>query len=122
MTDESDKKTGKRAIRAASASLAIFGVLTIVALGAWFRNEPSPWRWTSFVATLSAAFGVVLAVLVLRKPSRKTVAAGIAVMLFSLLRIVPGTWTGTSYSLVAVTALLLIPLVHAVIILPRSAP
>ena len=43
---------------------------------------------------------------------------GIGVMLFSLLRIgPPGDWTWVSFALVAITFILLMPLVHAAIVL-----
>ncbi len=122
MTDARDdeEKTRRRAVRWACISLVAFSALTALALAAFFKSSESPWRLASFIATVSALGALVTCVLVFRAPSRKTVGAGIGVMLFSLLRALPGSWSSSTYALVAITAVLLIPLVHAVIILPRS--
>ncbi len=114
-----DLKAHRRAILLASLSLLGFSAFTGIALAAWFARAENPLGWKSVVAMVSVAFGVTTAALVWRAPSRNHVFAGIGVMVFSLLRIgSPSDWTWASYALVALTTLLLIPLVHAVIILP----
>lgn len=122
VADASDKKTEKRAILAASLSLALFALFTAAGLWAASTRNFEPRAGAKLVAGACVLAGLAAAALVLRKPSRTTVGGGIVVMAFSLLRAgSPASWTSTSYELFAITALLLIPLVHAVIILPRSA-
>ena len=53
-----------------------------------------------------------------RSPSRTHALMGIGVLVFSLVRIgLPGDWTWVSFALVAITFLLLMPVVHAAIVL-----
>ncbi len=108
----------KRAILAASLSLLIFSGLTTVALVGWFYNNPMPWTWKSVLATACAMMGVTVSALVWRAPSRMHASLGIGVMVASLARIgAPDEWTWVSFTLVAVTFVLLMPLVNAAIIL-----
>jgi hypothetical protein len=112
----------KRAIRWAMTSLVTFCLLTSTALWAFFARSDAPWRWASVVATASTFASIAICVLVFRSPSRTTIGSGIGVMIFSLLRAgSPSSWTSASYALFAVTTLLIVPLVHAVIILPRRS-
>jgi hypothetical protein len=102
----------------ASVSLFLFSGLTTVALFAWFARAEDPWTWRAVVTFLSALLGVVMGALTLRAPSRTTCWAGAAVMMVSLVRIgPPDDWTWVSFTLLMVTFLLMIPLVHAALVL-----
>ena len=97
-------------------SLLIFSGLTTVALIGWFYRNPAPWNWKSLVAIGCAMLGVTTSALVWRAPSRSHAIMGIITLLASLARIgPPADWTWASYSLVAVTLLLLLPLVNAAV-------
>lgn len=67
----------------------------------------------------ACAMGAVTAsALLWRAPSRGHAMFGVLVMLMSLLRIgAPAEWTWASFALVALTFVLLMPLVHAAIVL-----
>ena len=102
----------------ASMSLLAFSTFTSIALIGWFHDNPTPWNWKSALAAACAVMGVTVSALVWRAPSRGHAIMGILVMLASLGRIgAPGDWTWVSFTLVAVTFVLLMPLVHAAIVL-----
>jgi hypothetical membrane protein len=108
----------KRASLIASLALLFFSALTALALVGWFHNNPVPWSWKSVLAVGCAVLAVTTSALVWRAPSRGHAILGIVVMLASLARIgPPGEWTWVSFALVAVTFVLLMPLVHAAIVL-----
>lgn len=110
-----------RAVFAASLSLFLFGMMTGLALIAWFARAESPWSWRSAVAALTMTGSLAASVLVWRDPSHRYAFAGIGVLVISLLRTLgPDEWTWASYVLVILTCLALIPLVHLVIVLPRG--
>ncbi len=93
-------------------------MLTTIALIAWFARAEDPWSWKSAIALFSAMLGVTTSALVWRAPSRTHVIAGICVMTLSLIRVgPPADWTWVSLTLLSMTALLLVPLVHAAIVL-----
>jgi hypothetical protein len=97
-------------------SLLIFSGLTTVALIGWFYRNPAPWNWRSMVAIACAMLGVTTSALVWRAPSRGHAIMGILTMLASLARVgPPAEWTWASYSLVAITLVLLLPLVNAAV-------
>lgn len=111
----------ERSVYAASLSLLGFSMLTGVALAAWFSRMPDPWSWRSVLTLFSCMMGVTTSALVWRAPSRNHVLAGIVVVLVSLIRIGPiADWTWVTMTLLAVTTLLLIPLIHAFVLLPRN--
>jgi hypothetical protein len=113
-----DDERAKRAALAASLSLLAFATLTTLALVAWFSRAEHPWSWKSIVAMLSAILGLTASALVWRAPSRVHAIAGIAVMVFSLVRVgPPWDWTWVSFALMSVTALMLVPLVNAALVL-----
>jgi hypothetical protein len=98
----------------AAVALVVFASLTAVMLVAWFASVESPWTWKSAIALLSMAFGFATAALVWREPSRVHLACGFGTMAFSLLRVgSPLAWTGVTAALVALTALLALPVVLA---------
>jgi hypothetical protein len=108
----------KISILGASMSLLVFSTLTSIALIGWFHDNPAPWNWRSLIAAACAGLGVTTSALVWRAPSRGHAIMGILVMLLSLVRIGgPSDWTWVSFTLVAVTFVLLMPLVHAAIVL-----
>jgi len=108
----------KRAALAASLSLLAFATLTTLAVVAWFSRAEQPWSWRAVVAMLSAMLGLTTSALVWRAPSRVHVIAGIVVMVLSLVRIgPPWDWTWVSFALLSMTALMLVPLVNAALIL-----
>ena len=114
-----DQDPAKRAITVASVALLFFSALTTLALIAWFhRAADAAWSWKTVLTLLCALAGVSTSALLWRAPSRNGAVAGIVVMAVSLLRIgPPSAWTWVSFSLVAITTLLLIPLVHAALVL-----
>ncbi len=110
-----------RASRNATYSLLAFTSLTVLSLVAWFLSADQPWGFASFIAVLTAILGMGTTALLWRKPTREHAAAGLLVMGISVLRVgLPSDWTWTSVTLLTMTALLAIPLIQAVIALPRS--
>jgi hypothetical protein len=102
----------------AAASLLLFSVLTTVALLAWFTHAPEPWGWRALVTLFTAMLSLTSSVLIWRIPSRVTCWWGVAIMAVSLVRIgPPNDWTWVSFTLLMVTFLLMIPLVHAALVL-----
>lgn len=113
-----DDRAIKRAALIASLALLFFSALTAIALLGWFRGNPVPWNWKSVLAAGCAVLAVTTSALVWSAPSRTHAVLGIVVMLASLARIgPPADWTWVSFALVAVTFVLLMPLVHAAIVL-----
>ena len=113
-----EDQAGKRAALIASIALLFFGALTALALVGWFYRNDTPWSWKSVLAIGCSVLAITTSALVWRAPTRLHAILGIAVMLFSLLRIgPPGDWTWVSFALVALTFVLLMPLVHAAIVL-----
>lgn len=108
----------RRAALAASLALLFFSALTAFALVGWFYRNPMPWTWKSILAVACSTGAITASALVWRAPSRGSALLGILVMLASLVRIgPPGDWTWASFALVAITFVLLMPLVHAAIVL-----
>jgi hypothetical protein len=117
-----DDPVSRRAAFLASIALLCFSALTAFALIGWFARSEFPWNWKSVLAVGCSILAVTTSALVWRAPTRMHAIMGIAVMVFSLLRIgPPGDWTWVSFALVAVTFVLLMPLVHAVIVLPNDS-
>ncbi len=113
-----DDPTSRRAALIASLALLFFSALTAFALVGWFRVNPAIWSWKSLLALACALMAVTTSALVWRAPSRGHAILGIVIMLVSLARIgPPGEWTWVSFALVAITFVLLMPLVHAAIVL-----
>jgi hypothetical protein len=99
-------------------SLLAFAMLTTLALVAWFSRAEQPWGWKSAIAMLSAMLGLTTSALMWRAPSRTHAVAGIVVLGLSLVRVgPPSDWTWVSFALIAVTALMLVPLVNAALVL-----
>ena len=99
-------------------ALLCFSALTAFALVGWFKGNPVPWSWKSLLAVGCAALAVTTSALVWSSPSRGHALLGIAIMVASLARVgAPSDWTWVSFALVAVTFVLLMPLVHAAIVL-----
>ncbi len=110
-----------RVARHATYALFTFTALLVVTLLAYFFRADQPWGFESFIALLSALLGIGATTLFWRTPSRQHALGGIAVFILSLLRVgLPADWGIASVVVLTVTALLLIPLVHAAIVLPRS--
>ena len=103
-------------------ALLLFSALTTLAFIGWFKGNPFPWSWKGLLSIGCAALGVTTSALVWSAPSRTHAILGIVIMLASLARIgTPSAWTWTSFTLVAVTFVLLLPVVHAAIVLrPRA--
>lgn len=113
-----DDRASRRAALIASMALLFFSALTTFALIGWFKGNPVPWSWKSLLAVGCAVLSVTTSALVWSAPSRGHAILGIVIMLASLARIgPPGDWTWVSFALVAVTFVLLMPLVHAAIVL-----
>lgn len=99
-------------------SLLIFSALTTFALVGWFFRSDIPVTWKSVLAMGCTVLGGTTSALMWRTPSRTHAFMGIGVMVFSLARIgPPSDWTWVSFALVAITFVLLMPLVHAAIVL-----
>lgn len=113
-----EDRVSRRAAFFASTALLVFSAFTTLALVGWSRQVDAVWGWKSILAAASAGAGVLMSALLWRLPSRVLAVLGMAVMLASLLRIgPPAEWTWASFALVAVTFVLLMPLVHAAIVL-----
>jgi hypothetical protein len=116
-----DPRIPYKSLFAASLSLLAYSTLTAIALAAWFTRAPDPWTWKSEVAVASCILGVVTSAVVWRFPSRATLIMGIAVILLSLVRVGGfDEWSWVTFIMLAVTVLLLVPLVHAMVLLPRG--
>jgi hypothetical protein len=101
-------------VKVAVLSLVVFGGIFVVALVAWFATVPDAWTWKSVFAMVCAVLAFGAAALVWRAPKSTHVDLGIAVMVLSLARLGgPRDWTLMSLGLVAMTGLLLVPLVLA---------
>ncbi len=108
----------KRAALLASIALLAFGGLTTLALVGWFHRVDAAWTWKSLLAIGCVLLAVLTSGLVWRMPTRTHAILGIVVMVLSLVRIgPPADWTWVSFALVAATFVLLMPLVHAAIVL-----
>ena len=114
-----DDPATTRASFIASMALLAFSALTGVALVGWFLDARTmPWSWKSVLAAGCAVLAVTTSALVWRAPSRGHAILGIVVMLASLARIgPPNEWPWVCFALVAITFVLLMPLVHAAIVL-----
>jgi len=111
-----------RAILGACLALGLFALAMVAGLWAYFARVDTPWTWQSFVSTVSLLGAVGSMVLVWRLPERRTAGAGAGVLVFSLLRL--GwfdAWTGGSFAVLALTVVLLVPLVHAMMVLPARS-
>lgn len=117
-----DDHVVRRASLLASIALLVFGALTTLALVAWFQQDADDlWTWRSILTATCAFAAVTTSALVWRGPTRLNVHAGGAAMAASLLRIgLPQDWTWRTFVLVAVTLILLIPIVHLSIVLKRD--
>lgn len=99
-------------------ALLSFSALTTFVLVLWFHKYPAAWNWKSLLAFGCAILGATTSALVWRTPTRFHAMLGIVIMLASLARIgPPDDWTWVSFALVAITFVLLMPLVHAAIVL-----
>lgn len=100
-------------------ALLAFSALTALAVVSWLHHGPAAvWTWKSVLALGCAVLAVTTSALVWRSPSRAHAVLGIAIMLGSLARVgLPAEWTWVSFALVAVTFVLLMPVVHAAIVL-----
>ena len=109
-----EDRAASKAVTGAAIALLVWSALTVVALAAWFAQPHAGLTWKSLVAGVCALFGLAASLLIWRVPSRGNAVLGILVMLASLLRIGgPSEWSWVSFALVAVTFVLLMPLVHA---------
>lgn len=111
--------------RHATYALLAFTTLTTLAVAAWFAREDQPWGFASFVALFAALLGAVATALMWRRPTREHAIAGLVVMGLSLVRVGnPLAWATPTIvlvwlTLIVITTLLAIPVVQAVIVLPR---
>ncbi len=100
-------------------ALMFFSALTTFALIGWFKGAGGAvWTWKSVLTLGCTIVAAAASGLVWSAPSRRHAFLGIGVMLFSLLRIGgPSGWTWVSFAIVAMTFVLLMPLVHAAMVL-----
>ena len=113
-----DDPVASRAALLASFSLLAFSGLTTFALVGWFTQADVAVTWKSVLTIGCVLLGGTTSMLMWRSPSRAHAFMGIGVMVFSLARIGPPTdWTWVSFALVAITFLMLMPVVHAAIVL-----
>lgn len=109
-----EDQAASKAVTGAAISLLVWSSATFVALGVWFSSHPGGVTWKSLTAAAAALFGVIASLTLWKSPTRGNAILGILVMLASLARIGgPADWTWVSFALVAVTFVLLMPLVHA---------
>lgn len=117
-----DDPVSSRAALLASISLLAFSGLTSFALVGWFFQADVALTWKSVLAAGCMLLGGTMSLLMWRTPTRTHAFMGIGVMVFSLARIgPPSEWTWVSFALVAITFVLLMPVVHAAIVL-RDEP
>ena len=110
-----------RSLFFASLALLTFATMTAIALGAWFSIVDDPWTTKSLIAILACAGAIVTSFLVWRFPSRVTLAAGIVVLAFSMLRVIDsGEWRGLTFIILGSTLVLATPVVYAFLVLPRG--
>ena len=110
----------QKTLFAASVALLAFSMITFVAFAAWWSRVTEPWTWKSVLALTCAVLAIVASFVVFRFPSKESLAGGIGVMALSLLRVGPiAEWTWASVVIVAVTLLLVMPLLRALQSLSR---
>jgi len=108
----------KPALYAAIAMLVLAG-LTSIGIAAYFAKTPDPWTWRSLVALATIPFSLVCAGLLYRWPTRENAGAALLVVGFSLVRIgLPDEWTTATYVIMAITALVAVPVAWAARTLP----
>jgi hypothetical protein len=113
-----DETASRRAALLASLALLCFSALTAFALIGWFQGNLVPWSWKSLLTVGCTLLAIMTSALVWSTPSRGHAVMGIVIMLASLARVgAPAEWTWVSFALVAVTLVLLMPLVHAALVL-----
>jgi hypothetical protein len=113
-----DETASRRAALIASLALLCFSALTSFALVGWFQGNAVPWSWKSLLTVGCAVLAVTTSALVWSTPSRGHAVMGIVIMVASLARVgAPAEWTWVSFALMAVTFVLLMPLVHAALVL-----
>ena len=102
----------------ASMALLLFGGVSFLGLVVWFRLAPAPYVWKAWV-TAGAALGTIITSAALwRKPTRLPAVLGLLLMVGSLARVgLPAEWTSFSLVIVGVTAILMMPVVHAALVL-----
>ncbi len=111
-----EDQAASKAVTGAAISLLVWSAATAVALAVWFKHGfgGGAVSWKSMTAAACALFGILTSLVLWKSPSRGNAVLGILVMLASLARIGgPADWTWVSFALVAVTFVLLMPLVHA---------
>lgn len=107
-----------RAATIASLAMLCFSALTSFALVSWLHVTHDPWAWKALLTATCAALAVMASALLWFHPRRSNALLGAIIMLASLARVGgPSEWTWVSFALVAATFLLMMPLVHAAIVL-----
>ncbi|MFO0663275.1 MAG: hypothetical protein U0174_04955 [Polyangiaceae bacterium] len=102
----------------ASMALLLFGGVSCLGLVVWFRLAPSPYLWKAWLTAGTAVGAIATSAALWRKPSRGPALIGVLLMLGSLARIgAPAEWTGFSLVIVSITAVLMMPVVHAALVL-----
>ncbi len=116
--DDPASKRAAFAASAASVALFVFATLTLFAVFFWFRRTPAPWTWKGLLAGGCAALALATSALMWSTPSREYAMLGAIIMLASLVRVgLPGDWSWTTLTVLAVTVVLSMPVVHAAIVL-----
>lgn len=102
----------------ASMALLLFGGISFLGLVVWFRLAPTPFVWKAWVTAGTAVGAIAASAALWRRPARLPAILGLLVMLGSLSRIgAPSEWAGFSLVIVAITAILMMPVVHAALVL-----
>ncbi|NOU30855.1 MAG: hypothetical protein HOO96_23405 [Polyangiaceae bacterium] len=105
----------------ASIALLLFGGLSAFALVVWFRTSAEPLSWKAMLTGVVALGSFGASAMLWTSPKRVAAVLGLVLMLASLARVgAPADWTGYSFVLVAITAVLMMPVVHAALVLRSS--
>jgi hypothetical protein len=100
----------------AALALLGFSLVSAASVVAWFESRTDAFTWQSALTIFCAALALTTSALVWRAPSRTHAAAGLVVMLLSLVRLgAPSEWGLASVVALLVTLGLAVPLVRAVI-------
>ena len=115
-----DPRIPYKSLFVASVALLAYSTLTAVSLVAWFARAEDVWTWKSVLALVSCLLGIITSAIVWRFPSRGALAGGMAVMALAYVRVGTGEWSMVTLVTFLVTTALLVPLVQALLLMPRD--
>lgn len=97
----------------ASIAMLIHGTLGLFGIAAWVRT-PSIVSWRVLIALLATLASLGLSAALWIAPARKYAVLAVLTLMLALLRLgLPDDWNNVSYGLIAVTAILALPVLRA---------